>query len=186
MKLAFDLHGVVMYLMPVMQEYFKKEVGFELIETDRFNFSYPDSYDPRRCGIDIANAIRTLAPKIAKPVHGSIPALKRWRAEGNTITFITASAPSTMDANMEWLDKWLGGPYQIWRVNSQDGKVKMTEDLGITHFVDDRFKTCNELAEHLEQVYLMDAPCNRGRIPKANVTRVRSLRKVFKLTAEYN
>jgi hypothetical protein len=178
--LAFDLHGVVMNLMPVMCKYFREVVGFELdYDNPRFDFTTPDWYDRRRLGIDIAHSIRTMAAEHARPVHGSIPALKRWRDQGNEIVFVTASAESTMKANAEWLDKWLGQPYTLVRVQSHDSKTEYLVKLGVTHYIDDRFKTCNDLADHLTHVYLFDAYCNRGRKTKANVTRVRSLRKMF-------
>jgi uncharacterized HAD superfamily protein len=181
MKLAFDLHGVIMHLMPVMQKYFKEVLEIDLVETNRFNFDLPDSYAANRIGVDIANSIKTMAVKYAKPVYGSIPALKRWRDAGNEILIVSATAKSTIAANCEWLTKHLGTPYRMVRTTHQEGKVKTLKELGVTHFVDDRFKTCNQLADHLEHVYLFDAPCNRGRIPKANVTRVNSLRRVFNL-----
>lgn len=183
MKLAFDLHGVIMYLMPILQKYYKEVVGFEITARDRFSFDYPDSYDPRRFGVDIANAIRTMSVEHAKPVRGSIAALTHWWGGANRlrndIIIVTASAKSTMDANNEWLDKWLKIPYEIHSVTYQEGKIAKLKELGVTHFVDDRFKTCNDLADHLEHVYLFDAPCNRGRTTKANVTRVRSLQKAI-------
>jgi len=180
-RLAFDLHGVIMHLMPIMQKYYREVVGFELIETDRFNFDFPDHYKASRCGGDIARAIRTMAVPFAKPVRGSIQSLRQWKNKGNKIVIVTASAPTTMDANNEWLKKYfsLAQDYTIHRVSHQEGKLKKLMELGITHFVDDRFKTCNELADYMTEVFLMDAPCNRGRTPKANVTRVRSLQKVI-------
>lgn len=188
MKLAFDLHGVIMYLMPVMAKYYREEVGFELdTENDRFCFHHPEWYDPRRFGVDIARAIKTMAVPYAKPVRGSIQALNEWKARGNKITIITASAPSTMEANDKWLKKYYDrdGDFEIHRVSHQEGKLETIKELGVTHFVDDRFKTCNELADHLEYAYLMDAACNRGRKTKANVIRVSSLRQVIKHIDEH-
>jgi hypothetical protein len=180
MKLAFDLHGVIMHLKPVMKKYFREVIGFELSETGRFSFGYPDSYDPRRFGVDIANSIITMAPEHAKPMHGAVPALHRWMDKGNRLEIITASAKSTMDANCEWLDKWINRKYTIHRVSWQEGKLDVCNRLGVTHFVDDRFKTCNDLVKGgLKQAYLVSAKHNEGREPDEGVVRVSGVKKAI-------
>ena len=181
--LAFDLHGVIMNLMPVMLKYFKEVVGFEVTETGRFSFGYPDSYDPRRFGVDIANSIKLGVATQAKPMRGSIQALEDWVYNtDNTIVIITASAKSTMDANIEWLHKYLVVPFEIHRVAYQEKKSDTCNKLGVTHFVDDRFKTCNDLIrDGLETTYLYNSTHNEGREPDEGVVRVDNLRQAIKL-----
>jgi hypothetical protein len=176
--LAFDLHGVIMYTWPAFEKYYEEAVGFKLEHGDRFNFKVPYWYNKSRIGPDIAMSLQ-LYIKDMKPMRGSIQALQEWSDKGNDIIIVTASANSTMDANKKWLDKWLNRPYVLSRVDAHEGKVKALVNLGCTHYVDDRYRTCQQLADHLKHVYLFDDIHNRGREIKENVTRVRSLRKVF-------
>ena len=172
-----------MNLMPEMERWFEDNRGFNPKGTPearaKFDFSLPDWYDARQVGPDIARSIVAYAPK-AKPMKGSIQALRGWYARGNEILIVTAAAESTMETNKNWLNKWLARPYTIERVNSKDGKIDKLLELEVTHYVDDRFRTCCELAPHLEHVYLFDATCNRGREPEfENVTRIKSLRDML-------
>lgn len=174
-KMAFDLHGVVLYLFPAMAKYYKEVVGFELNHSDNFSFPYPEWYNPARFGPDIARSIVKYA-KDMKPMRGSIQALERYYDTiQRKVIFVTASAESTMKANKEWLDKWLTVPYVIYRVDHGTGKVGMITQLNITHYIDDRFKTCMDLSKYIDTVYLYDAPYNRGRELRENIIRVSNL-----------
>jgi hypothetical protein len=176
--LAFDLHGVIMNIMPGMKKYFKEEVGFELIDNKQFNFDYPKWYDPRRFGPDIAAAIRKYGPA-AKGKRDSLDTLRNWIDSGGDLLIITASAKSTMLANCDWLDTNLRKPYKIIRVNHADGKMKAIKEHGVTQFVDDRFKTMVDLAPHLEVGYLYSDTHNQGRKPPENIKRIRSLKEIL-------
>jgi uncharacterized HAD superfamily protein len=119
-------------------------------------------------------------------MHGSIQALERWSHNGTEVLIITSSAPSTMDANCAWLDKHLRCahtlnpiPYRIIQVDYAEGKNKVCLEEGVTHYVDDRYKTCINLAKDLEQVYLYNAPYNEGRPVPDNVQRVNTLTGVI-------
>lgn len=49
----------------------------------------------------------------------------------------------------------------VYTVGHLDSKVSICRKLGITHFVDDRPKNCQELEEAWITTYLWDSPCNR-------------------------
>lgn len=179
MKVAFDLHGVVMVVNHLIRRYYKEDLGINIDkETNKWNFDWPESYDMRRCGIDIANAIKKYGPT-THAAYGSLPALKQWRDRGNKIQFVTASADSVMPVNIAWLDKHLGQPYSISNVSMTGSKSATLKQMGVTHFVDDRFKTCRILSKILDQVYLFNAPYNIGRETAPNVMRVNTLRQMF-------
>lgn len=175
--LAFDLHGVIMSIMPGMKKYFKEEVGFELLDNKQFNFDWPEWYDPRRFGPDIAAALRKYIPS-SRGKRDSLRVLRSWISDGNRLIIITASAKSTMDVNRRWLDTHLRRSYDIIRTNHAEGKVKAIQEHGVTRFVDDRFKTMVDLAPYLEKGYLFSDNHNQGRKPPKNIKRVRSLSEV--------
>jgi hypothetical protein len=177
--LAFDLHGVIMYVKPALRRYYAEDVGFELQETNTFNYPYPEWYDPRQFGPDIARAINKYGHE-CEPMAGSVKALRGLYAKGIDIVIVTASAKSTMLTNKAWLDVWIKRPYIIHQVNSGLEKKGKLLELGVTHFVDDRYKTCADLVGHLKGVYLYDAVHNRGR-EQDGITRVTSLREVINL-----
>lgn len=184
MKLAFDLHGVIINLMPQMQRWFIENRGFDPKGTEeaksRFDFSLPEGYDPRQVGIDIARSINAYEHD-AEEMPGSIKALRNFYAKGYEILIVTAAAPSTMQANIDWLNAHLKRPYVIDRVDTSIGKLAKLQELGVTHYVDDRFRTCNELSDHLDFIYLYNAKCNMGReIQKPNVLRVFDLKEVIR------
>jgi FMN phosphatase YigB (HAD superfamily) len=49
----------------------------------------------------------------------------------------------------------------VHTVHHLDSKVEICKELGITHFVDDRPKNCQELSEAGIKAYLWDVFCNR-------------------------
>lgn len=177
--IGFDLHEVIMELVAPMERWYKEVLGYELKHTDRFSYIAPEGYNPKRFGPDIARAIREVAPT-AKPMPGSIEALTLYfDITEKPIHIVTASAPSTMDANEDFLKRNLPVPYKIYRTDYQGTKLGTIQKLELTGFVDDRFRTCNELAPHLEQVFLYNAMYNRGREPDPSVIRIDTLDDIF-------
>jgi hypothetical protein len=174
MRLAFDLHGVIMSIVPEIITYYKEVLGVRIESKNRFSFLYPNTYNPKRFGPDIAAAIRERA-QFAKPMRDSIEALNYWRDVGHDILIITATAKSTMDANIQWLKKYLGLPYTIVRTDASSGKAKPIFEYGVTHFVDDRFKTCLDLSPILTTSFIYDSLHNRREIPRSNMIRINSL-----------
>lgn len=81
------------------------------------------------------------------------------------LTFITARPDKEPIA--AWLQKELGlqttVDMQIIAMGDHNGKKEHIQDLGISHFIDDRHETCEHLDKDEITAIVYDQPWNRGR-----------------------
>ncbi len=81
------------------------------------------------------------------------------------LTFITARPFKEPIA--DWLVQELGtettADMNIIAMGDHDGKSEHIQNLGITHFIDDRFETCETLYQNGITAMVFDQPWNNGR-----------------------
>jgi uncharacterized HAD superfamily protein len=81
------------------------------------------------------------------------------------LAFITARPDKAPIA--AWLEKELGkqatADMRIIAMGDHDGKKEHIQNLGISHFIDDRFETCEHLDKEEITAIVYDQPWNRGR-----------------------
>jgi uncharacterized HAD superfamily protein len=119
------------------------------------------------------------------------PQYIRWFAENMkwSAVFVTARIQELSEkATRIWLDKHLDIPYEIIFTGSSSKKAEILKDRGIEYFIDDRFRTIDEIAPVLKIAFLYNQPWNQGREPRSsNVIRVNDLGNVvnyFRRVAE--
>jgi len=171
MKLAFDLDGVIALTYPWLREYFLKHFNVDVGSTDdKTEFQY-GNYDRLKevvsdIGLSTAHAIIDYSKNIV-PLNDAISAVHNaYNYFEVPITIITARHPITEIVTRRWLEKWYPGlQFDLQLVDSSHNKRRICEDLGVTHYVDDRYKTVCELAKTLDTVFCYDWPYNRRPLP---------------------
>lgn len=117
--------------------------------------------------------------------EGSIEALQNYHNKRERpIYILSAREPSsTMEmVTRTWLDKHLKIPYELQLVDMSEDKRAILIDREIKYYVDDRFKTVNELADILDISFLFRQPRNFGRtITKQNIKRVDNLTEMLEM-----
>ncbi len=175
MKIAFDLDGVVMNT---------HEVIFELLEADyNYDRNNQKEYAINIPGVEnsseIIKNILLENTKHIRPYKNANFWIKQiYYKLKKPFIFITARDKELKEVTDEWVKKWIYAPHSIiYTTNSM--KKLIIEKLGITHFVEDRFRNALEISE-ICKVYLVNQPWNTGRIPFFNVKRIPHLGWVLK------
>lgn len=118
-----------------------------------------------------------------QPFVDSIYALTMCANPPDPVHIITARPKEALEPTVEWCDRYIPVPHVIWFVDppknddadSKNAKTRDVIDLGLTHFVEDRFKYASELAKEcpdIEKVFLINKPYNKGRRTAEKVMRV--------------
>lgn len=113
-----------------------------------------------------------------------------YEVQQTPVHVITARPDSCADATREWLDTYIGVPYVLWVVDppkndkalATNVKTEDVNDLGLTHYIEDRFKYASQLAKecpNLEKVYLINKPYNVGRRTAEKVQRIDSALEIL-------
>ncbi len=105
------------------------------------------------------------------PMENAVPVLKNF-ARHAPLTFVTARPNRT--PIFDWLEGLLGhrimAEARLVAMGDHNGKVEHIKKLGISHFVDDRFETCEELAAHGITAIVYNQPWNDKRHNLPTVT----------------
>jgi hypothetical protein len=100
---------------------------------------------------------------------------------GLPITICTARKRTNADVTKAWLDLHLEGiPYQCY-ISCGREKYKILVDAGVRFFVDDRYKTIDNLWGHILGPILYRRPWNQGRKREASCFQIRDLRDMIPL-----
>jgi len=197
MKIGYDVDGTILesapwFIMHLMKYYtwsngLRKydEQGYEL-----FYFADPDNFDGDWSKLNrrIAEGI-TLWQNEMSPVQGAIPAMQLLKmVTTKDPVLITVRDDSTLPGLRRWLNKFYGayGPVSIIKVDNHEDKITACRDLGITHYVEDRYWTAHHLAENGIKVCLLDKVYN-NRPTGYNVQRCRDWTEVTEsMVREWN
>ncbi len=98
-----------------------------------------------------------------KLLPDALPVLQKMQNHA-PLTFITARPEK--EPITEWLTHELGkettANMRMIAMGDHDGKRQHIQDLGISHFIDDRFETCESLCDTEITAIVYDQPWNRG------------------------
>jgi hypothetical protein len=106
------------------------------------------------------------------------------------VHIVTARPKDVEDQTREWLDEHLKDiEYELWIVDppkndktlNQEVKNELVNDLGLTHFVEDRLKYASQIVKgcpSIEKVYLLNRSYNKGRRSPKNVQRIDDITEV--------
>lgn len=99
-----------------------------------------------------------------KLLPGARPVLQKIQTRA-PLTFITARP--LRGPIVDWLEHALGkkttSDMHIIAMGDHNAKTEHILDLGLTHFIDDRFETCETLAQEGITAMVFDQPWNSGR-----------------------
>ena len=179
-NIGFDFDGVLCYSVPFLIRFFHDKYGFWLTDNKpKFHFDFPPEYDIRKVRTDIAEAIlkynKHMTPHkdAVTGLHNIVDVLDIER-----VKVVSARHPSTEIVTKRWLEKWFPSlQFETHIINRGSQKRKACEELNITHFVEDRYKTVLDLAKTLNTVFIYDAVYNERPVPD-NVIRVSKLNDV--------
>lgn len=175
---GFDIDSVMVDTYPYARKYFliKYGIDFKPKEHTTFNFDLPDGADPMKDFEELCG------DTIMKPLGNSFDVVRKvYEITGQLIYFVTARNPSTKLNTINNIRKYID-PRIKYEVYFTDGKqkTKVLKNLGITYFVDDRFKTCNELAGKIDHVFCLNQPWNMGRTLDRRVIRLNKIDDLLK------
>lgn len=176
MKFAFDLDGVVMNTQNILFNILEANYNFDRRRQNQHRIIIPSlSYGETE---NVIFNILMENTKHIKPLDLSISYLKiihkRLELNDEPLIFMTARNELLKEVTDKWVEDWIDIPSAVLYVPNSK-KSKMAEKLGITHFVEDRFRNAQEISEVCNYVYLVNQRWNKGRIPKHNVKRIPDL-----------
>ena len=182
-QIGYDIDGCIVdsapyFTMALMQKYDLTDIRHldkNGHETFYFKLKGVDSDEVS----DLINFTIVKYHHIMDEVQGAIDAV-RWihAVTGEAPIYLTARAGyyDLMDkAFHNWLSQEnLPKPYIYKRVESHGDKIHAVKHLGLSHYVEDRYKNAHDLAPYLTTVYLMDKTYNDRPIKARNIKRVYS------------
>lgn len=180
--IGFDLDGVLARTDALFRGWFWLHHRWD-VEPDgnwgrKFDYPVPDGKTGKWIADEIGRAITYWGDKVM-PYQTNLKMLERFLEFQETIKIITARSPKTEAATKEWLYKWLDVPYELNMVGYHGEKLEHLMAAGVSVYVDDRFRTVNRLAGHLEHVFLINQPWNYGRVADNRVIRVDTLSDMY-------
>ena len=173
-NIAFDIDGVIANFHDVLQEEILQEHGVDINGQDKFHIDVPDmnSQDIFKLIIKLINE----KGDDIKPYPGVIDILKDFHERsGESIHYVTARVGQNKRATEEWLEKNTGLPFVLQQCRGAE-KCSLLYNDGVSHYIDDRFKTVNHVGKYIPYTFLMSRPWNTGRQPIPQVRRIYSLR----------
>jgi hypothetical protein len=181
--IAFDFDGVICDTHHIFRGHFWDRFGVNCQKeseqvTYEIDLNLNDYYEPWWWD-EIPVAI-TKYQHICAPFKGAIKAIREmyFNYDMPYVKIITAREPSNavMGVTQLWCRRNFNFPYDISFCSSSDEKADIMKKLDIRYFVDDRFKTAQELAPNLKYSYLLNRTWNVRETPlHPNVERIDTL-----------
>jgi hypothetical protein len=180
--IAFDFDGVVCDVHHIFRGHF----------FDRFGVIVHKDYEQRSYNFDGIKQAPNYEPwwwdeipvAIAKYQHICPPfkgAIEAMLAIYNTfeleyVQIVTARVSATRQVTDLWCRQNFTFPYKIDYCDASEEKADILKLMDIEYYVDDRFKTAQELAPNLKYSYLLNSPWNKRETPLLpNVERINTL-----------
>jgi hypothetical protein len=179
MNTALDFDGVIMNIAPVIIAWYRTQFGIDIAKGCEHEFDF----NVGNYGYDgIQKAINEWQHK-ALPFNGADNAVREfYRRHKRPINIVTARSISTIDGAKEWWKEWIDVPVNFNVVHTHGSKVKFFEENPCYHYVDDRFRTCEQVAKIIPNVYCMNQHWNAGRLFKhPDIRRIDSLHEFNQL-----
>lgn len=179
--IGFDLDGVLARTDILFNAWFHIHHKWDVIPTpeylNKFDYACPADKTGKWIADEIGNCLTYWWDKIM-PYHRNLLALKEIYLAGlqKEMFIVTARAPKTEKSTLAWCDLWIDVPHMVKTVGFHTGKLPTLMAMGIDCYVDDRYKTVQELAKgNMPYVFLLNQPWNAGRKTHMGVRRVNDL-----------
>lgn len=182
-QIGYDIDGCVVDSAPFFTALLMQKYELEDIRArdkdghEKFYFKLKDVPGEEVSEL-IAYAISKYHP-VMREVQGAVWAISQiYCVTGDKPIYLTTRkgypTPAHIDVLFDnWLtDRGLNMPYICKRVTRHGQKPEWAQKLGITHYVEDRYKNAHQLAEVCEKVYLMHTEYNNRPIKAPNIQRV--------------
>jgi uncharacterized HAD superfamily protein len=184
MNIGFDLDGVLQDSSQLFQVMMKKNFGTTDFKSkddagnERFSY-HIDGVSNQRIWNTIHDVLKNYQ-QYAKPcIHIMYPLMWVVENQKKPLQIISARPDDVWDETVAWLNRYIPVPYELYFVappkNGRGGtKNDLIISLGITHFVEDRFKNASEIAQldAIQNVFLVNRPYNKGRRVANKVIRI--------------
>lgn len=174
--IGFDMDGVICDLMTPVRQKILDRYGYDVDASERtFKVQVPGVEDKDIWQI-FGEAIRSGE---AEP-YPEAPAVldELYRMYREPIFILTARQGRHALSTLEWFDKYIPCPVDVRMVDSAKEKW-LNMPRHITHFVEDRLRTANDIANRGKDVFLVNRLWNTGRETNPYVTRVDNLSAVL-------
>jgi beta-phosphoglucomutase-like phosphatase (HAD superfamily) len=180
--IAYDFDGVLCNTMPAFQQYWQEKYSFRISANAQTEFAMPmpEGYDERGIGNDIEEAIN-LYQGYLQPFSFAMEMVREFAREYNEQPIIiTARRKVNIEATDTWLKHYLGIPFTLVAVTGHSKKAEIVgPEWGIAHYVEDRYRTVNELAATGVKVFMPERKWNMGRPLHDSVVVVNNLLDVW-------
>lgn len=166
-KIGIDIDGVLSNVVRAAVVYARDKYGIE------FNADDVTEYDFSKCTPLSDSQVSQMLNdpefyEIADPIIFAPLSTSILFNAGFTIFLVTARPPETRPVTVSWLRRH---KVHFTKLKFEKNKANVAFSYLLDYFVEDNRETAIQLSTIVEDVYLVDAPYNRGEIP-SNVHRV--------------
>lgn len=173
MRLGFDIDGVFTNIATRMVQVSQEKLGKEI--------SLSSIYKPDLHGLSREELDYIFSPEFfydMEPLEENIEATQRLVEDGHEIHVVTARPDSDemFEATMEWFKKH--GVPEPDSFTFNDNKAKVAFHLKLVRFVEDYATNANDLAQVMNEVYLINHDYNRTDELHSNVIRINTVSEV--------
>jgi uncharacterized HAD superfamily protein len=160
--LGFDIDGVVANFNEVFRQVVLDKTGIDTnhLDQSRFELKIPGQSQEEITAM-VNESINRFVFEM-QPYPGAVEAIWRlWDQTREPINFITARKLITEEATKRWLDEYIIAPYTLANNIRSAEKAEYLKEHGYTHYIDDRYRTVQQVKEHVPYTFLMDRPWNQ-------------------------
>jgi hypothetical protein len=180
--IAYDFDGVLCNTMPAFHQFWFEKYNWNIWEGEARTFlmPMPEDYDFKNINTDIQEALNMYQAYLHPHAYAMEMVREMARQFNEQPIIVTARAAVNKDATDAWLKFHLGIPYTLYCIGGDtgEGKPEVLAGMHIRYFVEDRFKTVNNI-KSCETVFMPSRPWNTGRTPLDHVVRVNNLIEVW-------
>lgn len=152
-NIALDLDGCIANFSEPFIAWVAKKYGVTMIPTNQFHWAAYPYIKPQMFEEFIAEFIRDGDPEIQPKQDGALLINYLWEEDPRPILFVTARHPSTAGATHNWIRKFFPQiDFMVAIVNSGSSKWRFLDQYDC--FVEDRRKTCLDLASRGKTVFM--------------------------------
>ena len=160
--IGFDIDGVIANFHEAFRLVVIERTGVDIdVETPKYSIDIPQI--PQKELHHLYDETVNHHSNRMQPYPGSIEALwKLYYETREPLQFMTARNPLTAEATERWLKEYVIHPFEVQYTPSSQ-KVDLLKKQGYTHFIDDRFRTVQQVKKDIPYTFLMDRPWNQNR-----------------------
>ncbi len=170
--IAFDLDGVIINIFPEFRKLFLKYFHHDIVPQKKFDFNIPKKIANQ---LEVKRLWQSHLKEMtynSNLIQGSLE-INRFQKYGKLI-FITARPEGTQGYLREYLNGKLGHDNFEIVIDNSRSKLDSIKKYNLNYFVDDRFRTCLEIAPYVGKVLLFDRMWNQRR-----ESRIKNIKRVY-------